>query len=197
MTTVYLIRHGESEGNARRSYCGWTDVPLTQKGRGQAEDLGRRFQEPLPVHIVCSDLSRATETAQIVSRNWYAAIHQEKDFREMNFGAFENRTWEDIKGKYPSPVERWTKDWFYGAVPEGESLEMVYHRAIPLFREYLNRWQGGTWGLVAHSGVIQAILSMELTGSHENHWRFSVDNGKAVRIDYDHNNFAVLKGFNL
>lgn len=196
MTTVYLIRHGESEGNERQTYCGWTDVPLTEAGVSQARQLAERPPHPLPYHLVVSDLCRAGETARILSEGWHAPITVEKGFREMHFGAFENRTWTDINEKYPALVKQWTEDWYYGRTPEGESLEALYHRVLPLYREYLALWRGTNWALVAHSGVIQAILAMELAGTHEAHWRFAVNHARLIRLDYTEDGFAVLKGFN-
>ncbi len=196
MTTVYLIRHGESEGNERHTYCGWTDVPLTEAGEAQARQLAVLMPEPRPYHLLTSDLSRAGETARVLSESWHVSVTVDKGFREMHFGAFENRTWADINEKYPALVHQWTENWFYGRTPEGESLEALYHRVLPLYREYLALWRGTNWALVAHGGVIQAILAMEIAGTHEAHWRFAVDNAKLIRIDYTDEGYAVLKGFN-
>lgn len=197
MTTVYLIRHGESEGNQRRTYCGWTDVPLTEAGEAQARSLGSCLPQPAPYHLLTSDLCRARDTATILSEAWNVPITVDKGFREMHFGAFENRTWQDINEKYPALVKQWMDNGFYGRTPEGESLEDLYHRILPLYREYLGLWRGTNWALVAHSGVIQAVLAMELTGSHEAHWRFAVENARLIRLDYTEEGFALLKGFNL
>ena len=196
MTTVYLIRHGQSEGNERQVYCGWTDLPLTETGEAQARLLAERKPEPPVFHLVASDLSRARETARLISESWQVPVTVEKGFREMHLGAFENRTWQDIAVKYPALMKPWNEDWFYGPTPEGESLENLYHRVLPLYREYLRIWKGSAWGLVAHSGVIQAILAMELTGTHETHWRFAIEHARLIRLDYSEEGYAVLKGFN-
>ncbi len=196
MTTVYLIRHGQSEGNERNVYCGWTDFPLSQLGEAQARHLAGQLPTPRPYHLVTSDLSRASRTAHILSESWRLPVTVDRSFREMHFGAFENRTWKNITEKYPALTTEWTENWFAGHTPEGESLEMVYNRVIPAYREYLHLWQGTAWGLVAHSGVIQAILSTELFGSHQYHWRFAVANASLIRLDYGDDGYAVLKGFN-
>ena len=197
MTTVYLIRHGESEGNERHTYCGWTDVPLTARGVAQAERLAAESLTPRPDHLVCSDLQRAVATADILGRSWGLEAVQEKAFREMHFGAYENRTWEGILEKYPSLAKRWSEDWYREVLPEGESAEVLYGRVVPAYRSLLARWQGACWALVAHSGVIQALLSAELTGGHQAHWRFAPDNARLIRLDYDGAGFVVLKAFNL
>lgn len=196
MTTVYLIRHGESEGNERRVYTGWTDLPLTVKGEAQARQLAANKPHPQPYHLVTSDLCRASETARILSESWQAPLTTDRGFREIRFGAFENRTWQDITEKYPALAEQWMTDWYEGSAPEGESLADLYRRVMPLYQDYLALWRGTSWGLVAHGAVIQAILAMELTGSQEAHWRFAVENAKLIRLDYTEEGYAVLKTFN-
>lgn len=197
MTTVYLIRHGQSEGNERHVYCGWTNLPLTKTGVEQVHRLSHSLPDPKPYHVVSSDLTRASETARILAESWNLTITVEKDFREMHFGAFENRTWQGINDKYPALTKQWMERWFHEPTPDGESLEDLYRRVIPLYRSYLAIWKDTCWCLAAHSGVIQAILATEIAGSHEAHWRFAVDNASLIRLDYNDDGYAFLKGFNL
>ncbi len=196
MTTVYLIRHGQSEGNERHVYCGWSDLPLTETGEAQARTLAEKLPHPQPYHMVTSDLKRAAETARILSESWSIHVTADRAFREMHFGAFENRTWKDINDKYPALVTQWTDNWFEGGTPEGESLKDLYHRVIPQYHSYLRIWKDTCWCLVAHSGVIQAILSTEIFRTHEAHWRFAVENASLIRLDYSDDGYAVLKGLN-
>jgi len=196
MTTVYLIRHGQSEGNERQVYTGWTDLPLTEEGEAQARLLAAHKPVPQPYHLVSSDLCRATETARLLSESWHAPLTVDKGFREVHFGAFENRTWKDINDKYPALAQAWSTDWYEGRAPEGESLADLYRRVLPLYKEYLALWRETTWGLVAHGGVIQAILATELTGTHEAHWRFSVEHARLIRLDYTADGYAILKALN-
>lgn len=196
MTTVYLIRHGQSEGNERHVYCGWTELPLTVVGEEQVRRLAETLPHPRPFHIVTSDLLRAVGTAHILSESWHLDVTVDKGFREMHFGAFENRSWKDINDKYPALATQWAENWFEGRTPEGESLEELYHRVLPRYHTYLELWKDSCWCLVAHSGVIQAILSAELFGNQEGHWRFAVENASLIQLDYNDDGYAVLKAFN-
>lgn len=196
MTTVYLIRHGWSEGNQRQVYCGWTDLKLTPEGIEQVKTLASTPLDPLPTRIISSDLSRASDTATILAEAWQSTVYKDSDFREMNFGVFENRTYDNIIAKYPSLAEDWRKDWYRSAAPGGESLEEVYERAISAYRMYVQKYWGTCWGIVAHGGILQAILAMEVAKTHEGHWHFSVENAKLTRLDYTEDGFAVLKVLN-
>jgi len=96
---LILIRHGESDGNVQRKFCGFKDVELTKKGIYQAERLAYRLKG-LPVDAVyCSDLKRARHTAEIIFRDRGIDIVTNPKFREMNFGIWEGYTFEEVKSK--------------------------------------------------------------------------------------------------
>ena len=60
---LYLVRHGQSEGNVAKTFHGHTDYPLTELGREQARQAGEKLKDTAFVHCVASDLSRAWDTA--------------------------------------------------------------------------------------------------------------------------------------
>ena len=90
MTRIYLIRHGEAEGNLYRRFHGWYDSALTDTGRQQLEYLARRFQD-LPLDAVyASDLKRAKDTAQAVAGPKGLDVIIEPGFRELGVGVYED-----------------------------------------------------------------------------------------------------------
>ena len=60
---LYLVRHGQSEGNVAKTFHGHTDYPLTELGREQARQAGEKLKDTAFVRCVASDLSRAWDTA--------------------------------------------------------------------------------------------------------------------------------------
>lgn len=91
MTTIYLIRHAEAEGNIFRRAHGWYDSSVTRNGLRQIEALKKRF-ENVPVDAVyASDLIRTCTTAGAVYRPKGLALHREPRFREVGMGV-----WEDV-----------------------------------------------------------------------------------------------------
>ena len=92
MTQIYLIRHGEAEGNIYRRFHGWHDTFLTGLGLRQLEYLKKKFES---IHVdVCyaSDLTRASQTAQAVYVPKGLKLQQDPAFRELYVG-----TWEDAR----------------------------------------------------------------------------------------------------
>ncbi|HEY2742358.1 MAG TPA: histidine phosphatase family protein [Gaiellaceae bacterium] len=96
MTTLLLVRHGETDWNAEGRLQGHTDRPLSDYGRRQARGLAEEFEGEELEAIYSSDLARARETAEIVGERLGLPIALEPDLREKDWG-----TWEGL-----SAVER-------------------------------------------------------------------------------------------
>src|SRR5262245_31231363 len=91
---VHLARHGETEWNASGRIQGHADVGLSERGRAQARALAERFRRSPPARIVSSDLSRAMETATIVSAACGVPVETEPAFREQHLGEWQGITFE-------------------------------------------------------------------------------------------------------
>lgn len=96
MTTIYLIRHAQAEGNLYRRCHGWYDSMLTALGRRQVQALAARFEG---VHIdaaYSSDLTRTMETAKSVCLSRGLSLCLDPDLREIGAGCWEDRSWGDL-----------------------------------------------------------------------------------------------------
>ncbi|HSD65513.1 MAG TPA: histidine phosphatase family protein, partial [Vicinamibacteria bacterium] len=90
---LWLVRHGETPASRGRTLAGWTDVPLTEHGEGQAAALrplvaGERFDG-----VWSSDLRRAVTTARLA----WGEPRPDARLREMSFGTLEGRPWADLE----------------------------------------------------------------------------------------------------
>jgi probable phosphoglycerate mutase len=96
MTRIYLIRHAEAEGNLYRRIHGHYDSLITENGYRQIEALRRRF-ETIPLDAVySSDLFRTVATAEAICRLHDLKPVTRPDLREVNMGAWEDRTWGEV-----------------------------------------------------------------------------------------------------
>src|SRR6185436_16717380 len=94
MKHLYFVRHGESELNAAGLGAGHSESPLTEKGRQQAKQAGQEAKDLKIDYVVCSPLSRARETAEIIAKEiGYPVkdIHVNKLFIERFFGELEGQ----------------------------------------------------------------------------------------------------------
>ena len=97
MTTLLLVRHGETDWNAERRWQGHADVPLNERGRAQAQALAEQVAGDERVDVVyASDLARARETAEIAADRLGVALVLDPDLREIDVGSREGRTWDEI-----------------------------------------------------------------------------------------------------
>lgn len=127
MTTLTLIRHGETEWNRAGRIQGTSDIPLNDTGRQQARDTAAilldRMDPSLPVAVASSDLVRARETAQIIADELdLPAPHTYPDLRERAYGEAEGMTGDDIQARWGT---RHASD-----VPGAEPWPHVRRRAV-------------------------------------------------------------------
>ncbi len=156
-TKLYIIRHGSTEGNAKKRYCGFLDLALNNKGKTQARRLQRRLKNEIVHEVYSSDMKRAIETAGIVFRGY--DIKKVADLREMHFGIFEGLTYQEIMREFPKTYEKWIADPFNTIIPGGESLNILKKRVVRAFRKIILRHPYQTVAVVCHGGAISAFIN--------------------------------------
>jgi len=177
---LILIRHGESYSNVQKKFSGFQDVDLTEKGIWQAERLAYRLKR-VPVEAVyCSDLKRARHTAEIIFGDRGIDIISNPKFREINFGAWEGYTFEEIKEKFGYGdefnhlMENIKPE---AAIPQGESLVNLNDRVIPelskILKEHEKTDKEESIAIVCHGGTIRVILSDALKIELKNMWNIT------------------------
>lgn len=193
---LYLVRHGQSEGNVAKTFHGHIDYPLTPLGREQARQAAEKLKGVSFTRCVASDLSRAWETAQICLEGRRIVPEPCPGLREQNMGLFEDRTWDQARDSHGELVERLVSDWFHTTPPEGESPAEMARRVGACVDEMVRR--GEDTLVVAHNGSLSLMLKhLGLEGEDEllrpgyffNHGAYT-----AIQIREGE---PELKGFNL
>ncbi len=157
---VWLVRHGETEGQSSVRYHGSNDVPLSDLGRAQIRALSPLFAGLQPSRILCSPLSRARESAAILaaSQGWNAAaIGCDERLREISFGACEGLTQPEIAARHPE-FWRLHQAGKADAFPGGEPFAGFASRVRAAALEAEASHQGGDLVIVAHRGIVRAAL---------------------------------------
>lgn len=158
MTTILLIRHGETSWNAAGRWQGHTDVPLNKVGREQARLLAERLMAWPVEALYSSDLMRAAETAAIVGNALGLEPVQKEVWRERHGGAFQGLTDEEIAEEYPEAWEALRR----GVVippPDGESAKALHGRVTGAFEQLMERHQGAVVAVVSHGGAMRALIA--------------------------------------
>ncbi|MFI6348355.1 histidine phosphatase family protein [Streptomyces sp. NPDC050560] len=157
-TRLLLVRHGETVWHAENRYAGSSDVPLTERGRRQAERLGAWVARRGVDAVVCSPLSRARETAAPAAGRLGLAPHVVEELREVHFGWGEGRTAAELAAEDPEAVRRFRHDAEEGAFPGSEPPSRAGARAAAALRGLAARHDGGTVLVVAHNTLLRMGL---------------------------------------
>ena len=110
MTTLYFVRHGESRANVEKIFTGQTDVPLSDRGLRQAEELKERLLALKPDAFFSSDLLRAVQTVTPAAKALGLAVRPEKGLREIDGGLWEGKHIDEIARAYPKDYACWMED---------------------------------------------------------------------------------------
>lgn len=171
---VYLVRHGESVSNLNKRFSGITDVELSENGREQARAAGQSLMGEKISHVYSSSLKRAGDTAKIICGEIGFDEHSiitENCLVEVDFGAFENMTWDEIYADYREESEKWIEQQHRYIFPEGEGYDDVISR-ISAFMDNVP----DNSLIVTHFGVIQAIMLYLKIADDENLWETVISN---------------------
>ena len=151
MEKIYLIRHGRTEANEKWLYCGSTDVGLSQSGAQELHKI--HYAMPENCKYITSGMKRTEETLNILFGDVVHEIDQR--FREVNFGIFEMRSYEELKTEEEYQI--WiSSDNEKNIPPKGESGEQMKERVMKAFEELKEQTQDIV--LISHGGVIAAIM---------------------------------------
>ena len=123
MTTIYLVRHAEAEGNLYRRIHGWYNSKITEKGYWQIAALEKRFQAIHIDAVYSSDLHRTMTTARAVYVPKGLTLHTTPDLREVGMGTWEDLTWGEVARSAPEELKAFTDGSLsWGTVPGSESF---------------------------------------------------------------------------
>ena len=171
---LYVVRHGEAVWNTENRICGRTDSPLTEKGRAQAAALAPKM--PKVDRVLCSPLSRARETAEILTQGTGLEIKVEPRLIEQDFGSFEGMD----RG---TPAFLTAKKEPACRFPGGESSFETAARVYSLLNELKAEGSGETVLLVCHGAVMRIIETYFRDMPMDEFYHFSPANCTPVRYE--------------
>jgi 2,3-bisphosphoglycerate-dependent phosphoglycerate mutase len=163
MSLLVLIRHGESQWNLENRFTGWTDVPLTDKGRTEARRAGEKLRAIHFDAAYTSVLKRAIDTLDIVLQTIGQVgipVSYDKALNERHYGDLQGLNKAETAAKYgKEQVHQWRRGYDI-APPGGESLKDTAARTLPYFEKFiLPDLRAGKNVLVsAHGNSLRSIV---------------------------------------
>jgi probable phosphoglycerate mutase len=161
-TTLYFVRHGETEWNVEGRIQGHLDIPLSDIGLLQAAALGRRLASETFDAIYSSDLIRAYRTASPVVANPDNEIVRDPRLRERHLGVLQGLTGEEALAKQPVAWKAFKSRDPATLLEGGESLGAFYRRITDFVRDILQSHAGGRVLAVTHGGCLDAAYRYAL-----------------------------------
>lgn len=195
-TTLYLVRHGETEWNAKGIVQGQSESVLTKKGKWQAQYLTDTLKEISFDAIFSSDLSRATQTAEIINLERKLVINTNKLLREGNWGKYEGKPRAAYKEENKEALERLEyltdqEKWKFKVADDIESDEEIVSRFITILREIAVTYKGKIILVVTHGGLIRTLLIHLAWAQYGQLRGGSVKNAGYVKLESDGIEFIV------
>jgi alpha-ribazole phosphatase len=160
-TRVILLRHGEPDETVHGRCYGRLDPGLSHRGREQMRRAWRLLDEQAPSAIYSSPSRRAVESTTLRSIDAPAAAVDER-LREIDFGAFEGLTYDEISTRFPWTYDQWMTRPTDVAFPDGESFATMSARVHAALEAIRRKHSGETVVAVAHGGVNRIALAQAL-----------------------------------
>lgn len=158
MTTLYLVRHCEAEGNVLKQFQGSIDADITENGANQLKYLARRFKDIKIDRFYASPLKRAMLTAKSVADIKAMEVEAVEGLSEIHGGVLEGMTFEDIFKIYPQVEIDWDYNPHIFKAPQGESMRQVYDRAVSAINKIIAENKDKTVFVASHGGVIRNLM---------------------------------------
>lgn len=163
-TRILLVRHGQSQGNAEGRFGGHTATPLSARGLRQAVAVARALASEKITAIYSSDLRRAVQTAEPLSRLTGLEIKRTTAFRERSVGVMEGLTFEEAAAQHPEQYAALIRRDFEHVILGGESYRQMLDRASEKLDHAIEQHRGGRICIFSHTGTI-CILTLHLMGA--------------------------------
>jgi broad specificity phosphatase PhoE len=163
-TSILLIRHGQSAGNAEGRFGGHSATPLSELGKKQAEITANLLAKEKISAIYSSDLFRAVETAEPLANLLNLEIIKTEAFRERHVGVLEGLTFDEARELYPKDYYALVNRNLRHRITKGESYYQLLRRINRQFREILREHRGEKVAIFSHTGVI-CFLTLDIIGA--------------------------------
>ena len=192
MTTIYLIRHAEADGNLYRRAHGWYDSVITDRGYRQIAALAKRFASTRFDAVYSSDRRRTMTTALSVYKTHGLPLVTTPRVREIGIGVWEDHPWAELERTDGEQLERFNTDAAHWHVAGGEYLPDVRERMIGALREIAEAHPNGTVAVFSHGMAIRLTVgTLQGLSLHEIDGTGHAENTAVSCLEYEDGAFRV------
>jgi broad specificity phosphatase PhoE len=175
MTSIYLVRHGQTAWNKEEIFRGRTDISLNEVGFREAELIGE-YLKGKDIHVIYSSpLLRAKETARRIAQVFNLKVQPLEGIIDMSFGKWEGRPLREVRIHDGELYQQWRERPHLVKLPGGESLDEVRMRAMAALEAVVASHHGNNIVLVSHRVINKVILCGILGIDNSHFWQIGQD----------------------
>lgn len=172
ITRLYLVRHGQSAGNAAGRFGGHSPTPLSELGIHQAALTAQALLKEKISVIYSSDLFRAVETAKPLANLLNLEINATPNFRERHVGVLEGLTFDEARKMFPKDYYALVNRNVTHIITKGESYSQLLTRTTNFLYKILRENRGKRIAVFSHTGTI-CFLTLHLLGAINRRTKFT------------------------
>lgn len=197
MAYLVLVRHTESEWNAKGLWTGLTDISLGESGREKARSLSKKLKDFHFDRAFTSVLKRSIETlAEIkTALGEDFPVVEDKALNERDYGEFTGKNkWEVQKQLGEAEFKKLRRAWDY-PIPSGETLKDVYNRVVPYYQAQILSYlkSGKNVLIVAHGNSLRALVKYLESVSDEQISNLEIATGEILIYEIAQNGEIISK----
>jgi len=193
MTTVLLIRHGQTEWNRVERFRGRADVPLNEVGIKQAEATGKHVAERWrPTAVYSSPLSRAVKTAEAIAKHFDLPVQVHPNLADIDYGDWQGFSPDEVRARWADALGNWYNAPHLANIPNGETLVDLRERAMKTVHELAARHEDETIVLLGHTVINRIILLGVLGLSNDRFWRIKQDTCAINVFEMDKDDYTLV-----
>lgn len=195
MTTIIMVRHGESEANRMEIFAGNFDADLQHRGEKQAEKTAEFIANTYKVDkIYASDLKRAFRTGKAIGDRLGMEVIPEPRVREISAGEWEGKTFVELAEEYKEEYNVWVNDVGNSKCTGGESVRELGDRILAVLTEIAAANEGKTVVIATHATPVR-VMQVHAAGGDFNimkdiKW---VSNASVSEFIYENGKFSCGK----
>ena len=193
MTTIYLIRHAEAEGNLYRRAHGWYNSTITDRGYRQIAALAKRFSDTEFDAVYSSDRYRTMTTALSIYKTHGLPLHTVRALREIDVGCWEDTPWAELERIDPEQLAYFNSDSQKWHVDGCESFAEVRDRMRRALTDIAEAHPGGTVAVFSHGMAMRIVLgTLQGMTLHEIDRTGHAENTAVAKLEFENGAFRVV-----
>lgn len=188
---VWLVRHAEVHEDWQESAYGDLDVPLSEAGVAETQEMAARFREIPVVSVASSHLMRALHMGRSIAENVRAPLAIEPALREVSRGSWQGLPTSEFRARWAADADSFRADPWRWKGHGGESSADLFERAWPVLLAQAATARGGDVVIASHFNLIRALITGALGLSGHQSYKFKIETARACLLVDDGRGWSV------